>query len=61
MQALTDEEIAWKTRGTGVCQRLAIEARDKLAPAAPLAAPDRRRVRAPDHDPRSVERLKLGD
>ena len=60
---LTDEEIDWKTRGTGVYQRLAVEAREKLAPAEPLAAPepDRRRVRAPDYDPLIVERLKLGD
>jgi phenylacetic acid degradation protein len=60
---LTDEEIDWKTRGTGVYQRLAVEARDKLAPAEPLSAPepDRRRVRAPDYDPLAVERLKLGD
>ena len=40
-----------------------LEARDKLAPAEPLAAPEpgRRRVRAPDYDPLIVERLKLGD
>jgi phenylacetic acid degradation protein len=62
-RALTAEEIDWKTRGTGVYQRLALEARDKLRPAAPLPAPeaDRRRVRAPDYDPLIVERLKLGD
>ena len=60
---LTDAEIDWKTRGTGVYQRLALEARAKLAPAEPLAAPEpgRRRVRAPDFDPLIVERLKLGD
>jgi phenylacetic acid degradation protein len=38
-RTLSDEEIDWKTRGTGVYQRLALEARDKLAPAAPLPAP----------------------
>jgi phenylacetic acid degradation protein len=60
---LTDAEIDWKTRGTGVYQRLAVEAQDKLRPAEPLAAaePDRRRVRAPDFDPLIVERLKLGE
>jgi phenylacetic acid degradation protein len=60
---LTDAEIDWKTRGTGVYQRLALEARDKLRPAEPLSAPepDRRRVRAPDYDPLIFERLKLGD
>ncbi len=63
VRALSDQEIEWKTRGTGVYQRLAAEAREKLAPAEPLTAPepDRRRVRAPDYDPLIVERLKLGD
>lgn len=63
IRELSDQEIDWKTRGTGVYQRLAAEARGKLAPAAPLAAPepDRRRARAPDYDPLVVERLKLGD
>lgn len=60
---LTDEEIAWKTRGTGVYQRLALGAREKLAATTPLPAPEpgRRRVRAPDYDPLIMERLKLGD
>ncbi|TPE51910.1 transferase hexapeptide repeat family protein [Amaricoccus solimangrovi] len=63
VRQLSDEEVAWKTRGTGVYQRLALEARDKLARAEPLAAPepDRRRARAPAHEPLSVERRKLGD
>lgn len=59
---LSDEEIAWKTRGTGVYQRLALEARGKLAPCQPLATPepDRRRVRSPEYDPLIIARLKLG-
>jgi phenylacetic acid degradation protein len=63
VRELSDQEIDWKTRGTGVYQRLAAEVRDKLAPAEPLAAPEpgRRRVRAPEYDPLIVERLKLGD
>jgi phenylacetic acid degradation protein len=63
VRELSDQEIDWKTRGTGVYQRLAAEARAKLAPAEPLAAPEpgRRRVRAPDYDPLIVDRLKLGD
>jgi phenylacetic acid degradation protein len=60
---LTPQEIDWKTRGTAVYQRLALEARAKLAPAEPLAAPEpnRPRGRAPDYDPLIAERLKLGD
>ena len=60
---LSDEEIAWKTRGTGIYQRLALEARDKLAPCQPLTAPEpgRRRARSPDYDPLVIARLKLGD
>lgn len=63
IRELSDREIDWKTRGTAVYQRLALEARDRLAPAAPLAAPEpgRPRVRAPDYDPLIAERLKLGD
>ncbi|HPG23480.1 MAG TPA: transferase hexapeptide repeat family protein [Amaricoccus sp.] len=63
LRELTDQEIDWKTRGTGVYQRLSAEARGKLAPAQPLAAPEpgRRRVRAPAFDPLIVERLGLGD
>lgn len=60
---LTDAEIEWKTRGTAVYQRLALEARHKLVLAEPLNAPEpgRRRVRAPDYDPLVMDRLKLGD
>jgi len=63
VRTLSDAEVDWKTRGTGVYQRLAVEAKAKLAPAEPLDAPepDRRRVRAPDYDPLITERLKLGD
>lgn len=60
IRELSDEEIDWKTRGTGVYQRLALEARTKLAPTEPLTAPEpgRRRVRAPEYDPLIVARLK---
>lgn len=59
---LTADEIDWKTRGTGVYQRLAAEARDKLRETAPLTAPeaDRKRVRAPDYDPLILERFRSG-
>lgn len=63
VRELTPEEILWKRRGTAVYQRLALEAKDKLALVKPLAAPepDRRRIRAPEYDPLILERLKLGD
>ena len=63
IRELSEKEIAWKRQGTGVYQRLALEARDKLKPAEPLAAPepDRRRVSAPKYDPLILARLKLGD
>ena len=63
LRELSDDEIAWKSQGTAIYQRLALEARAKLARAEPLAAPepDRRRVRAPDYDPLVAARLKLGD
>ncbi len=59
---LTAEEIAWKRQGTGVYQRLAIEAGQKVAPAVALteAEPDRRRARAPDYDPLVLARAGFG-
>lgn len=63
VRELTPEEISWKRRGTAIYQRLALEAKEKLAPVSPLTAPepDRRRIRAPEYDPLILERLKLGD
>ncbi len=63
VRALTEQEIAWKSRGTAMYQRLAIEGRDKLAPAEALPAPEpgRRRIAAPAYDPLVLERLKLGN
>lgn len=59
VRPLTRDEIDWKSRGTAIYQRLALEAPEKLAPATPLAAPepDRRRVRAPAYDPLILDRL----
>ena len=50
---LSADEIAWKRRGTGVYQRLALEGAAKIAPAMPLSQldPDRRRAEAPAYDP----------
>jgi phenylacetic acid degradation protein len=61
LRQLTDDEIAWKREGTGVYQQLAAEARDKLAPAEPLAAPepDRRRAEAPRYEPLVLERRRF--
>lgn len=56
---LSDEEIAWKSQGTAIYQRLALEAPAKLRPAKPLAAPepDRRRAEAPAYDPKILSRI----
>lgn len=50
---LTQDEIDWKRQGTGVYQRLAIEAAARIAPAEALTAvePDRKRAEAPAYDP----------
>lgn len=52
-----------KRQGTAIYQRLAVEAKEKLAAVEPLTAPepDRRRIRAPEYDPLILERMKLGD
>ncbi|WP_304617211.1 acyltransferase [Paracoccus sp. (in: a-proteobacteria)] len=58
VRMLTEAEIDWKTRGTAIYQRLALEARDRMAPTTALDAPepDRRRAEAPEYDPLLVER-----
>jgi len=63
VRELSPEEIAWKRQGTGVYQRLALEARDKLRPAVALteAEPDRRRTNAPDYDPLVLARAGFSD
>ena len=61
IRSLTEDEIAWKRQGTGVYQRLALEAHGKLTPTTPLSAPepDRRRARAPEYDPLILERARF--
>lgn len=63
VRELSDQEIEWKRRGTGVYRKLAAEAGDKLERVQPLSAvePNRRRVTAPSYDPLFLERLKFGD
>ena len=60
VRRLTDDEIEWKRRGTGVYQRLAFDAQKKLVETLPLQVPEpnRRRVTAPDYDPLFLDRLK---
>lgn len=59
LRELSDNEIAWKSQGTAIYQRLALEAPEKLRPAIPLTAPepDRRRAEAPAYDPKILSRL----
>jgi phenylacetic acid degradation protein len=59
LRELSDDEIAWKSQGTAIYQRLALEAPAKLRPAVALtqAEPDRRRAQAPDYEPKILTRL----
>ena len=59
LRELSDDEITWKSRGTAIYQRLALEAPEKLRPAIALteAEPDRRRAEAPAYDPKILTRL----
>lgn len=58
IRSLTDQEIAWKTKGTRVYQQLAASAAGLIRPVTPLSAPepDRQRLRGPEHIP--LRRLK---
>ncbi|WP_367648096.1 transferase hexapeptide repeat family protein [Ruegeria arenilitoris] len=60
LRPLTESEIDWKTRGTGVYQELARRAADEVVAVDPLrdVEPDRRRVRVPDFDPLVLDRLR---
>lgn len=59
IRELSEDEISWKSQGTAIYQRLALEVREKLAPATPLttAEPGRRRAEAPAYDPKILSRL----
>ena len=61
VRELSAEEIAWKRQGTGVYQQLAVEAKEKLAPAVALTGmePDRRRAEAPKYDPLVMARKRF--
>ena len=62
LRPLTEQEIDWKRRGTGVYQTLARNAPEKMERADPLTKEeaDRRRIVAPEYDPLVVERLADG-
>jgi len=62
LRALTEKEIDWKRRGTGVYQNLARIAPEKMQRAEPLVAEeaDRRRITAPGYDPLVMDRLSEG-
>lgn len=63
VRALSDKEIAWKRRGTGIYRQLAHEAREKIRPATPLSEVEenRRRAEAPRYDPLVLERRKFSE
>jgi phenylacetic acid degradation protein len=60
VRQLTDEEIAWKQRGTETYQRLAIRSLQTMHPAEPLreVEPDRRRLPAVDFRPLFASRKR---
>ncbi len=61
VRPLKPDEIAWKSRGTQVYQRLALESRQTTKEVdEPLtrAEPGGRRVRAPEYDPLLIARMK---
>ena len=59
VRPVTEAESAWKTQGTAIYQRLALEAPQRLRPATALtrAEPDRRRAEAPAYDPKILSRI----
>lgn len=63
IRELSEDEIAWKSQGTAIYQRLAVEARDKLRPVRPMARVQegRRRAVAPDYDPKVLAGLGHGE
>lgn len=62
LREVSEDEIAWKSKGTAIYQRLALEARDKLRAVEPLKAVEdgRRRAVAPEYDPKVLAGLGTG-
>jgi phenylacetic acid degradation protein len=63
IRELSDQEIAWKTEGTGSYKALAIRSQLSLRPAEPLTEvePDRKRIQVGTLDPLYKARAKFGD
>ena len=63
IRELSDQEIAWKTEGTGSYKALAIRSQLSLKPAEPLTEvePDRKRIQVGTLDPLYKARAKFGD
>lgn len=59
IRELSEDEVAWKSKGTAIYQQLALEARDKLRAVEPLAAVEegRGRATAPVYDPKVLAGL----
>ncbi|HQZ02606.1 MAG TPA: phenylacetic acid degradation protein PaaY [Thauera sp.] len=62
VRALTEEEIAWKTKGTGIYQELAVRSLTTLRRCEPLDAieAERKRFEMPDVVPLAEARSKTG-
>jgi phenylacetic acid degradation protein len=60
VRELSADEIAWKSQGTGIYQRLALEGKDKIIAVEPLseAEIDRPRAQAPSYDPLILQRAR---
>jgi len=63
IRELSEQEIAWKTEGTGSYKALAIRSQLSLKPAEPLTEvePDRKRIQVGPLDPLYKARAKFGD
>lgn len=63
VRAVTDDELAWKSKGTAAYQELARRCLRDLRPAKPLAEvePDRKRIAAADVEPLYAARRRLDD
>jgi phenylacetic acid degradation protein len=63
IRELSDQEIAWKSKGTRTYQQLAVRSLKTMRIRAPLAMaePDRKRIQVEDFDPLYEARRKFGD